>query len=235
MAKVYYENNQFYMKDPKCLQPFEGWSERWEKNWVPFVYDGKLLFAYSIVPHRILQPVADGACTTISNTRSQIKWFWGQLRGGTPALLDGNEYLAFFHSSKKIATTHSNGKPMPHYVMGAYTFAARPPFEITRISAEPIVGQHFYEGPAYNTWKPLRVVFPGGYLVDDKYVWIVYGRQDFELWVAQLDKKGLYDSLVTCPKIMGKDEQEEASLMFSPNVEADAECTNSQEYLRSHS
>ena len=34
--------------------------------------------------------------------------------------------------------------------------------------------------------------------MDEEHVWIVYGRQDHELWVAKLDKKGLLESLVDC-------------------------------------
>lgn len=201
VAQVHYKDDNFFINDPACLHSFEGSSSRWEKNWVPFTYYDNLLLAYSILPHRILRPsIESGRCETVNTTASLIHWDWGELRGGTPALLDGDEYLAFFHSSKNIATTHSQGVDMPHYVMGAYTFSASPPFEVTRISPEPIVGKDFYSAPPYNTWKPLRVVFPGGYVMDDQYVWVVYGRQDFELWIAKLDKKALYKSLIPCPQ-----------------------------------
>ena len=88
---------------------------------------------------------------------------------------------------------------MTHYFMGAYTFSAKPPFQITRISTEPIIGKNFYNGPAYTTWKPLRVVFPTGCLMDEDFIWVTYGRQDFEIWVAKFDKQALLESLVSCP------------------------------------
>jgi len=191
------EQGLFFIEKPLCIHPFEGWTKRWEKNWVPFVYDHRLLLAYSLLPHRIFEPSLDsGECTTVASTSSSIEWNWGDLRGGTPALKDGNEYIAFFHSSKNIATTHSEGKVITHYVMGAYTFSAELPFEITSISPHPIVGEGFYGGPSYTTWKPLRVAFPMGCLLDEEFIWITYGRQDFEIWVAKLDKKKLYASLV---------------------------------------
>lgn len=200
LAQVQYEHDSFFIDNPECLESFEGSGKRWEKNWVPFLYEGNLLLAYSLLPHRILQLSPErGECFTVHFTRSAITWDWGDLRGGTPASLDGEEYLAFFHSSRAIATTQSYGKKIPHYVMGAYTFSAKPPFEITRISPVPIMAKSFYDGPAYNTWKPLRVVFPMSYLSDENYIWVAYGKQDHEIWVAKLDKKGLYDSLVTCP------------------------------------
>ncbi len=206
VGEVKYENDTFYVKNPISLHPFAGWSSRWEKNWVPFIYHDIMLLAYGLVPHRILQPLITGECVTVASSHSPLDWDWGELRGGTPGVLDGDEYVAFFHSSKKMATTHSNGKAMPHYFMGAYTYSAKPPFRITRYSKTPIVGKNFYNGPAHNTWKPLRVVFPVGCIVDDKYIWVSYGRQDFEVWIVKFDKKGLYQSLVPCTLMIEEDE-----------------------------
>lgn len=191
------EGGEFVVPSSECLLRFEGErAGRSEKNWVPFDYNGALHLAYSIVPHKILSPLGSSDCATVSATLPPVKWDWGVLRGGTPALLDGEEYLAFFHSVKTMATVHSKGVNMPHYFMGAYTFSAQPPFHITRISQEPIVGRSFYKGPAYKTYRPVRVVFPGGYVADEKFVWILYGRQDHEIWVVKIDKKGLLDNLV---------------------------------------
>lgn len=198
IAELFFDGTYFTASEPECLSRFEGENEqRWQKNWVPFDYNGALLLGYSIVPHRILEPIlGTGGCAAVSSTSGSIQWDWGVLRGGTPAILDGDEYLAFFHSSKEMPSVHSQGKKISHYVMGAYTFSSRPPFSITRISPEPIVGKNFYHGPAHNTWKPLWVVFPGGFVSNDEYVWIAYGRQDHEVWIVKLDKKGLLDSLV---------------------------------------
>ena len=201
IAELKQDNDSFFIEDSVCLRPFNGESKRWEKNWVPFNYNEKLLLAHTILPHHIVQPLKTGECITNSWSHSSIDWKWGQLRGGTPAVLDGNEYVAFFHSSKEMKTVHSKGEKMQHYFMGAYTFSARPPFEINRISPVPIVGKDFYHGTEYPTWKPLRVVFAMGCLFDENYFWVTYGKQDFEIWVAKIDKKGLYQSLVPCPKI----------------------------------
>ena len=168
---------------------------RKEKNWVPFVYDNKLLLAYSLQPHRLLLPTLSGSCLTVEGTIGTIDWSWGELRGGTPALLVDGSYLAFFHSDKAMATVQSGEKVMNHYFMGAYTFEAEYPFALTGISPHPIVARAFYEGPMYKTWKPLRVVFPGGYIVNDDAIWVAYGRQDHEVWVVKLDKNLLLQSL----------------------------------------
>ncbi len=80
--------------------------------------------------------------------------------------------------------------------MGAYTFAKEPPFAITAMSQSPIIGKNFYHGPEYTMIKPCRVVFPCGIVIDDQCVWVVFGRQDHEVWMAKLDKRGLYANLI---------------------------------------
>ena len=201
VSEVCFDGNHFFALEPQCLSQFEGEAEqRWQKNWVPFDYEGRLLLAYSIAPHKIFYPLLHtGSCETIACTGPDVPWDFGVLRGGTPALREGGEYLGFFHSSKEMKTVQSEGKKISHYFMGAYLFSSRPPFAVTRISPRPIVAESFYDGPAHKTWKPLRVVFPGGFISDDKYVWIAYGKQDHEIWVAKLDKQALLSTLVPVP------------------------------------
>lgn len=194
------EGNQLTIHRPRLLRYFIGEKpQRHEKNWVPFEYQGQLLLSHTLNPHHVLSLAAQpDVCDTISISSADLSfWSWGELRGGTPAIKDGDEYLAFFHSSKEIHTVQSFGKKISHYVMGAYTFKAEPPFNITRISPEPIMHHTFYKEPLHNTWKPIRVVFPGGILIDGDHVWVAYGRQDHEIWIIKIDKEGLYRSLVS--------------------------------------
>lgn len=198
ITEVHYDGKRFYTDPLEGFFCYDGEREqRWEKNWAPFEYNGELLWSYSQTPHRILRPVfGAGECEEVAISKCKPNWPWGTIRGGTQAYIDGDKYLSFFHSSINLATVHSKGVVMPHYVMGAYTFSSTPPFEITHISPEPIVGKGFYSGPAYKTWKPLRVVFPGGFVFDDDYIWLVFGKQDHETWITKLDKRKLLDSLV---------------------------------------
>lgn len=199
LVEMDFDGEKFIPGTPEYILEYEGKSEgRSEKNWVPFEYNGQLLLAYSLLPHKILRPFfGTSACETFAISQAaNINWEWGQLRGGTQALRDGDHYLSFFHSWRDVPTVQSNGKKISHYVMGAYTFEAHPPFSITAISPHPIVAKDFYQPPYYRTWKPLRCVFPAGMLIDDNYVWITYGRQDNEIWVAKLDKKRLLNSLI---------------------------------------
>lgn len=203
VAKLKYDGEAFTISSKEEFLHFEGENpKKQEKNWVPFIYEGKFLLAYSLSPHLIFEPqYGTSSCKSIAASSSTLSWQWGILRGGTPALLVDGEYLAFFHSCKAMTTLQSKGVQMTHYFMGAYTFAANPPFAITRISPEPIIGKNFYNGPAHNTWKPLRVVFPGGFVFDENYIWVAYGRQDHEIWIVKMDKMGLMNSLKSCQNV----------------------------------
>ncbi|MES2504619.1 MAG: hypothetical protein V4534_07060 [Myxococcota bacterium] len=203
VAELIHNGREFEVSPPVCLASFEGQNEqRWQKNWVPFEHLKTLKMAYSIEPHLILEPnITTGDCQTVAKTKiEKLEWDWGVLRGGTPAMRIGSEYLAFFHSSKEMKTAHSDGKKIQHYFAGAYTFDKDPPFRVIRVSKQPIVGRNFYEGLEHKTWKPVRVVFPGGFVADEKHIWMFYGRQDHEIWVAKLDKHELYQSMQSVSK-----------------------------------
>ena len=202
-AQLEYFEGKFYAKSIEVLKRYPGESQFVrEKNWVPFVYQNELLLAYSLDPHLIFRPLPGlGECETFTQSNKLLSWKWGILRGGTPGLnIDGTQYFAFFHSSIKMKTIHSSGKEMLHYFVGAYTFSLEPPFEITQISPEPIIGKGFYTGEVYKPyWGSIRTVFPGGYIYDDEFIWVLYGRQDHEMWVAKIDRRGLFQSLVPVP------------------------------------
>ncbi|MDP1881018.1 MAG: hypothetical protein Q8K60_08785 [Parachlamydiaceae bacterium] len=198
IAELVFENDQFIAINNECLSKFENVnSNRAEKNWIPFEYSENLLFAYTLSPHRILFPhLSEGKCTTLYETKGNIYWPWGELRGGSQSILDDDQYISFFHSISFIKTTHSHGENIPHYFIGAYTHSKEPPFEITAISPHPIIGKGFYSGKIYTPyWHPVRVVFVYGLICEHDCFWISYGRQDHEMWIAKLDKKALLKSL----------------------------------------
>jgi len=199
IGQIHYEHGLFSIRNVQRLTDYEGESPLLrEKSWVPFDYQGNLLLAYSLKPHLIFHPIPEtNHCDTVVSTDPWIDWNWGIIRGGTPALLlDTGEYLAFFHSVKKMETVHSKGKEVSHYFMGAYKFSAEFPFQITAFSSEPIVGKGFYSGKAYKPyWGSIQCVFPAGLILDGDTIYISYGRQDHEIWIAKLDKSKLLSSL----------------------------------------
>jgi predicted GH43/DUF377 family glycosyl hydrolase len=200
VIEIWFEDGEMKLGEPECMSDFEGNNpDLREKNWVPFDCEGQLELAYSIEPHLIFLPHLDGSgiCETVAKTATTNSWSYGHIRGGTPAFLLDGEYLGFFHSSIRAATKHSDGKEMMHYFMGAYTFQKESPHKLTAISPRPIVGEGFYSGPQFKGyWKPVRAVFPGGYVFDDNNIWVAYGKDDADVWVAKLDRRALMDSLV---------------------------------------
>lgn len=199
IAEIKHDNGMFTAHNVECIKKYPGANPQIrEKNWVPFEYHGELMLAYSLEPHIIFRTlIGQGECEAMCASSGKIEWDFGDLRGGTPALRHGSEYLSIFHSALPMASVQSKEKSMPHYFMGAYTFSAEPPFEITGISAAPIVGKGFYSGKEYQRyWGSVKAIFPCGYIFDDKFIWIAYGKQDHEICIAKLDKNALLKSLV---------------------------------------
>lgn len=198
-AFLEFDGEKFHLSSYIVFEIFNGESsKRHEKNWVPFDYHGHLLFSYSLLPHCVLAPLLkEGCCKTLAVSQSPINWLWGELRGGTPAVVfDEHHYISFFHSSINIASKHSSYRKIPHYFMGAYLFKKEYPFNITHMSKEPIFAPGFYDGREYDPyWHPVCVVFPTGILHHDDQIWVSYGRQDHENWILKLDRNKLAKSL----------------------------------------
>jgi hypothetical protein len=122
------------------------------KNWVMFEYKNTILFIQRIQPMRVVTSIPmhknnnndnsnnnlyDHSARSISLTASKnFCWHYGELRGGTSALLvnNGKEYLGFFHSQQRIS--HHKVRT---YFLGAYTFSSKPPFHMLKMSKTPIV------------------------------------------------------------------------------------------------
>ncbi len=177
----------------KLIHPDMYTSRFWEKNWVPFVNDHTLYLAYSLNPHEILLPdLETGICKPQFKSSFNNTWKFGTLRGGTQAELVDGEYLAFFHSGISMSSGASlSNEVLWHYVMGAYTFSATPPFNITKISPLPINEKSFY----IKSTNPKRVVYPGGFILKEDNIYIPFGKDDCEIWIAVINKAKLYSTL----------------------------------------
>lgn len=124
-----------------------------QKNWAPFLYNESFYFVQRINPLRVMHivPDPDPEGTVLAATLSiaehvPLPWQYGELRGGTNAVLvslTGEEdfYLAFFHSIAVLADSGRNT-----YFCGAYTFSAQPPFKLLSMSPHPIVDDSLYTG-----------------------------------------------------------------------------------------
>jgi predicted GH43/DUF377 family glycosyl hydrolase len=169
-----------------------------QKNWVPFEWNKSLLFIYTLHPHEILfANLTNGSCYQCHQTDTPLPWNYGEPRGSTPPLLIDGEYLAFFHSATQVISPSSWGQEMWHYFMGAYTFSPEPPFTITKMTPSPIIGEGFYTPST--CYK--RVVFPGGFVVSGSSIYVAYGKDDCEIWIATIDKEALKATLKRVEKL----------------------------------
>lgn len=194
MAELTYNNAQFTLSKPQRLIHTEKYASRTvQKNWVPYTWDNTLLLTYTVNPHEVLYlNWINGNCYSCYQTKAKLDWHFGELRGSCPPLLDDGEYLSFFHSGLYTASEASYGNTIWHYYMGAYTFSADPPFAMTKISPFPIIAEGFYT----QSQCEKRVVLPGGFVICDSTIYLAYGKDDCEIWIATIDKNALKKSLV---------------------------------------
>lgn len=185
-----------------------------EKNWVPFEYiDEKnrsfLCFEYYMKYPRKILKVPDPKINqltpfTFSNKVAfqNVNWpnVWGKICGGSTAKkISEDLYLGFFHSSFSENDRVSADIPV-WYVMGAYTFEAKPPFRVTAISNYPILFQDIYTSPPLNTAPPLvRCIFPAGFVIENKegrdLIHLSCGENDCAVKIITMDKEALLKSL----------------------------------------
>jgi predicted GH43/DUF377 family glycosyl hydrolase len=193
LSELTVSNQGYRLSEPLRLSHADNYSHvLHQKNWIPFEWNKTLHVSYSLFPHEVLETnVKSGASHCVHNTQGILNWDYGQPRGSTPPVLVDGEYLAFFHSSCRMTSAASHHQIAWHYFMGAYTFSANPPFEITHMSEKPIIGENFYTPSS----RYKRVIFPGGCVVEGAYIHVAYGKDDHEIWIATFDKEALKQSL----------------------------------------
>jgi predicted GH43/DUF377 family glycosyl hydrolase len=145
--------------------------QRNEKNWIWFQHDNQWHCQYSINPGDVFKVDALGNATESWQTKEVAhSWEHGlPLRGGTPPTRIGNEYVAFFHTSTVWQ------KPKRRYYMGAYTFEAKPPFAIKRMTMKPLLSGSDQDFRALG--GPL-VIFPCGAHYNAGEWLVVFGVND---------------------------------------------------------
>lgn len=97
----------------------------YQKNWMPFIHDGKLLLVYTCEPLTILQPNLDtGHCDIVST--STLPLFCAHLRGGSQGIRVNGYYLFLLHE----VAEHADGRHYYHRFLaldGDLCFAALSP------------------------------------------------------------------------------------------------------------
>jgi len=179
-----------------------------EKNWSPFEYIGedqkpRIFLEYRINPRKLLElpnPQVNELKNVLVPAEAaylSIPWAekWGEISGGTPAKKIGDEYLGFFHS------WFTDENRSVWYVMGAYTFNATPPFNLTGISKYPILFKGIYETPYSNTASVgKRVIFPSGFVLENQngreVIHLACGENDCGVKIVTMDKEKLLKSIL---------------------------------------
>ena len=195
IVEVFLHEGKYLAGPPLKLRAVHHYSTQfWQKNWSAFTFDDQLLISYTINPHEILTlDFATGDCSYYCSSYCPINWIYGKLRGSSNPQLINGEYFGFFHSGRVVASNASAGLNMWHYFFGAYTFSAEPPFALTKISPSPILAEGFYT----DSEREKRVIFPGGFEISGDTVYLAYGKDDAEIWIATLNFSRLYASLIS--------------------------------------
>lgn len=180
-----------------------------EKNWIWFHQDGAWYFVYSFHPHTVVRiengvPVAEyktqlrsaecgvrnkGTCSNdIPQSVIRIpQWKYGEIRGGTPPVRVGDEYISFFHSSLPW-----KGRQKRYY-MGAYMFAAKPPFGVIRMTREPLLMGS--EEDTRLLGGPL-VIFPCGAVLEKEGWLVTFGVNDEACGWVRIPQRDLEERMV---------------------------------------
>ena len=177
--------------------------EQIEKNWAPFaVVDDEnreqIHFEYQLFsPRKILKvDQTPEWLDFMEQSLEETNWSkkWGAPRGGAPARLIDGEYVSFFHSS------FVDNRGIYWYLMGAYTFEAKPPFKVTAISPYPIFFRGIYNSKCINTADVNKfVIFPAGFAIENKdektILHLGCGENDGAVKIISMDKDKLLKSL----------------------------------------
>ncbi|MFZ4773060.1 MAG: hypothetical protein ACOYK9_03615 [Chlamydiia bacterium] len=168
------------------LLSLEGAMQDSEKNWVPFVYGSGLYFIYQTAPWTVLEWHPDGLCTLFAQKDFSLP----NLRGGTPAVQIGDEYLSFFHIRSGTTRSYISWN-RNIYLMGAYTFDAKPPFFPKRVTVNPLS----YPG-AYSLLTNYRkTLYPAGLIEKSDSFLVSLGINDDRTEIVTLRKSDLFAAL----------------------------------------
>lgn len=165
-----------------------GTQKKHEKNWLWFLHDDLPHLLYHANNNEVVKCGSNFMPVETFRTEwDSAIWSYGEIRGGTPPVRVGDEYLTFFHSSSPW-----HGKKR-QYHMGAYTFEAKAPFAIKKITIEPLLSGSKYDPFAES--KP-PCVFPCGALYDGNKWLVTLGVNDLACGFIEIDHLDLMDRMI---------------------------------------
>jgi predicted GH43/DUF377 family glycosyl hydrolase len=158
-----------------------------EKNWVWFNQDNLWSFVYRVHPHVVVS-VKSPTEATEYRTQSKPAWKFGEIRGGTPPVKVGDNYISFFHSSMPW-----KGRQKRYY-MGAYMFEAQAPYKILAMTKEPLLAGSEKDS---RTLGGPPVVFAQGSIFENNIWTVSLGLNDEQCGWVRIPHKDLQEKL--CP------------------------------------
>lgn len=150
-----------------------------EKNHTPFSRNGQLWVVYSYDPFICLR-LEEGEVVDMHRSEYRYVWKYGFIKGGTPAIWNGECYVTFFHSTQRI-------DGIACYYMGACTFSED--LEPLEISRYPIIAPY----PDNDEERPNSsyVVFPAGVVYEEDKWYVSFGYNDHDVKVHAFTDKEL--------------------------------------------
>ena len=165
-------------------------AELLQKNWVPFVFGGRLLAEYTLEPHIVLHVDPDtGRCLPLYTETSfaplaALQRSAGRISGGAPPLLlpDRAAYLGLAHFKHSQRMPQLVGTRHMRYSHLFYTIAATPPFAVSAIGSPRTLPQ-----PHDPTSTP-TLQFAAGMTLDqsEEFVLVSYGVLDCSMHIVQI-------------------------------------------------
>lgn len=185
---------------------------QWEKNWGFFSHAGELYAVYTVAPHRILRISEHGTATWAYEAPTGIRWLGGELRGGAPPVLMGDEYWHFIHDRIEV-------DGLRIYRTGLYTFSASPPFEPRRYIPNPILVADPQTKPSD---QYAAVLFTCGALFDEAndHWKLSSGIHDRWIEVHTLSRTDLEQQLISLPTTPAAPADGEAPVVYSVTSDA---------------
>jgi predicted GH43/DUF377 family glycosyl hydrolase len=161
-----------------------------EKNWSPFMHDGKLHMIYMIDPLEIIEyDPLNGVVKEVRCSRKPIpyEYNFGKPFGGTPLIPHRGGYFGIFHSYTVTDPRLANCRT---YHMGAFLLKKGiDGFYVEKMSKKPILSAK--EEPEKDLrhnragWRP-NCIYPCGIIERNARIYIAYGWQDCRCNVVEL-------------------------------------------------
>jgi len=150
-------------------RPFNGTAH--EKNWTWFQHEAVWHCQYSINPSEVFSARNGSVANRWAMPERELPWkHSAPLRGGTPPVRSGDEYITFFHSYLPWREHRRR------YFLGAAAFESKPPFAMTRITELPLLSGS--ESDVMTLPNALPCIFACGALLRGKEWLVTFGVND---------------------------------------------------------